>query len=505
MTPTTEAGPTSLLSPSRFPPSLTALGEHFASSKTAAYLVGGVVRDALLGRDTSDIDLAVDADTHTVGAELAALFGGSAITLDEARGIVRVAVATEDGASAIDLKRLEGGDISADLGRRDFTVDAMAASISGSESEGGSLELIDPYDGAADLSAGVIRTLSPSVFEDDPARLMRAPRLAAQLGFRIEDDTADAIRRHANLVTGVSAERVRDELLGLLAAPGVTGSLRLLDELGLLSLVFPELDAARGVTQPKEHHWDVFEHLIETPGQVERLAALGASEGDRLVAGSLPRFDGAAEHFAREASDGHTRLTMLKLAGLLHDIAKPATRTVEESGRIRFLGHHQAGAEMSSGILSRLRLSGRGAELVRRMVEHHLRPSQMAQGGELPSARAVYRYYRDVGDAAIDNLYLNMADYLAARGADLGADEWAVHCRVVGHILREGLKPSAPHRLPKLIDGNELMKTFDIAPGPRVGSLLELVREAQASGEIGSRDEAVRLVRTRLGAGGAGA
>ena len=505
MTPTTEAGPTSLLSPSRLPPSLTALGEHFASNKTAAYLVGGVVRDALLGRDTSDIDMVVDADTRTAGAELARLFGGSAITVDEARGIVRVAIASEGGGTFIDLKPLEGDGIRADLGSRDFTVDAMAASISGSGAEGGALELIDPYDGAANLRAGVIRALSPSVFEEDPARLMRAPRLAAQLGFRIEEETAEAIRRHAHRVTGVSAERVRDELLDLLAAPGVTGSLRLLDDLGLLSLVIPELDAARGVTQPKEHHWDVFEHLIETAGQVERLASPGESDSDRLFAASLPRFDGADEHFAREAGDGHTRLTVLKLAGLLHDIAKSATKTVEDSGRIRFLGHHQMGAEMSSDILGRLRLSGRGAELVRRMVEHHLRPSQMAQDGELPTPRAVYRYYRDVGDAAIDNLYLNMADYLAARGPDLGADEWAAHCRIVGHILGEGLKPGAPHRLPKLIDGNELMETFDIQPGPRVGSLLELVREAQASGEIGSRDEAIRLVRATLDAGGAGA
>ena len=501
MTQLTEAGPTLSLSPSRFPPLLTTLGEYLASKGTTAYLVGGGVRDALLGRETSDFDLAVAHETGPLGAGLADLLGGRMITLDKARGIIRVVAAGGDGGPVIDLKPLEDDGILGDLSRRDFTIDAMAASIFDTRTESAELAIIDPYSGTRDLSAGVIRALSPSVFQDDPARLMRAPRLAAQLRFSIDDETAEAIRRDAHLITGVASERVRDELLELLAQPSVATSLRLLDELGLLCLVFPELAEARGVTQPKEHHWDVFDHCIETTGQAERLFSLGPSEKDGFVIESMPRFDRMEEHFAQEASDGHTRLTMLKLAGLLHDVAKPATRTVEDSGRIRFLGHHQKGAQMSEEALGRLRLSRRGIDLVSRMVEHHLRPSQMAQEGELPSARAVYRYYRDVGDAAIDILYLNMADYLAARGPDLLRKEWADHCKVIGHILQAGLAPQAPHRAPKLIDGHDLIEVFSLAPGPRIGVLLELVGEAQASGEISSKDEAIKLVRSSLGSG----
>ena len=501
MRPPPEAETVPSPSPFDFPPVVRTLGEHFASRGISAYLVGGAIRDALLGRETGDVDLSVDGDTRKVGAEMAGALGGRLVPLDDERGIVRVVPLGRDGGPSIDLSPLRGG-IHADLAQRDFTLDAMALAVSDAAAGGSPVPLIDPYDGARDLRARVIRALSPSVFADDPARLMRAPRLAAELSFSVADETAQSIRQHAHLVTGVAAERVRDELLKLLAAPSAASSLRLLDDLGLLCLVVPELASAKGVTQPKEHHWDVFNHCIETAGQVERLFAPATSVASPYEEATAPGSDSMREYFAEDASDGHTRLTLLKLAGLLHDIAKPATRTVEPSGRIRFLGHNSMGAELAEQILGRLRLSRRGTGLVSRMVEHHLRPSQMAQDGELPTARAVFRYYRDAGDAAIDTLYLNLADYLAARGPDLRDQEWSDHRRVVEHILREGTTPRAPERPPKLIDGHEIMRTFSLEPGPRVGSLLDAVHEAQASGEIVSREEAIELIESELMSGG---
>ena len=401
-----------------FPPIVKAVGEFVASRTTSAYLVGGAVRDTMLGRDTRDVDLAVGGDSSALGAELARHLGGRAVLLDASREIVRVVVPGTGDGSVVDLSPVHG-DINQDLGRRDFTLDAMAVSVEDLQNGERGPTLIDPYHGASDLRAGVIRALSPSAFEDDPARLMRAPRLAAQLGFSIAEETAETIRRQAQLITTVAPERVRDELLKLLAQPSATSSLRLLDELGLLCMVIPELADSKGVTQPKEHHWDVFNHCIETAGQVERVVQAPAKD-DALRVSGVPRFESIETYFSQEVSDGHTRLTMLKLAALLHDVAKPATRSVEPSGRIRFLGHHKVGARVTEEILGRLRLGGRGIELVATMIEHHLRPSQMAQRGEMPTARAVYRYFRDLGDAAIDTLYLNLADYLAARGPQPG-------------------------------------------------------------------------------------
>jgi poly(A) polymerase len=163
------------------------------------------------------------------------------------------------------------------------------------------------------------------------------------------------------------------------------------------------------------------------------------------------------------------------------------------------------GAEVAARVLTRLRFSGRAVELMRGMVRHHLRPSQMAEKGELPSPRAIYRFHRELGDAAIDTLYLNLGDYLAARGPDLDRRDWEEHCRVIGHILREGLAPKAEARAPSLIDGHVIMDRFSLPPGPAIGRLVELVREAQGSGEISTSDEAIQLVESVLSSGGSGA
>jgi poly(A) polymerase len=489
------------LSTSNLPRLVKTLGEFFASGRPPAYLVGGVVRAALLNGETGDIDVAVAGDTRRVGAELAAFLGGQTVSIDEERGVVRVVATGDEGDYVVDLTPIEDG-IHQDLSRRDFAVDAIAVPILDASAEATSIPLIDPYQGAMDLRTGVIRAVSPEAFATDPARLMRAPRLAAQLRFSIADETKEMVRRDAHLVTSVAPERLRDELLKLLAEPEATASLRLLDDLGLLCLIIPELSEAKGVTQPIEHNWDVFDHSVETVGQVERLLNHAPPQSGGFVDALAPSFDGMAEYFAQEVSDGFTRLTLTKLAGLLHDVAKPATRTVDSSGRIRFLGHHELGAQMAAAALRRLRLSRRGIDLVSRMIEQHMRPSQMAPAGEMPTSRALYRYYRDAGDAAIDTLYLNMGDYLAARGPKLSREEWADHCRIIEHILSGGPKSEAPKGPPKLIDGHDIMEGFAMAPGPRIGQLLELVREAQMSGEIASPEAAMKLVKTRLSNGG---
>ena len=496
-------GSISAISPSPLLELIAKLEKFCASKGVEAYLVGGIVRDALLGRPTRDIDLAVAADAVMLGRQLAVSLVGRFVPLDEKRGIVRVVVPSSEGAWFVDLSSFRDG-LTGDLRGRDFTLDALAVSLADAADGNPWSNVIDPLGGLPDLRDGLIRAVGPSVFREDPARLMRAPRLAAQLRFVISPETAAQIRRDAHLVASVAPERIRDELLMTIAEPQTSDWLRLLDELGVLCQVIPELEAARGVTQPKEHHWDVFGHLVETAGQVGTILQ-DSSSHNGIVADSVPQFASLDEHFAQEVSDGHSRLTLLKLAGLLHDVAKPATRKVDAAGRIRFIGHDREGAEMVERILRRLRLSGRGVELARLMVEHHLRPSQMAQPGELPTGKAIYRYYRDLGDAAIDTLYLNLADYLAARGPRLHQREWSEYCRVVGHILQEGLERKAPESLPKLISGQDIMEVFSLNPGPRVGLLLGLVREAQASGEIKTRGEALELVKANLDSGGGSA
>ena len=484
--------PTIALHPTLLPDSVEPLRRFFASRGTTAYLVGGAVRDTLLCAEIFDLDIAVEGDAGRVTDDAAADLGWSAHPLDTARGIFRLS--SGDEAPYVDLSPVRGS-IENDLAQRDFTIDAIALPMTGGAAP------IDPYGGIPDLDRRLVRALSPGVFVDDPGRLLRGVRLAAQMGFDIEPATRSWIRSNAGLISLAAPERTREELLRLLGGRETMRWLREMDDLDLLCRVVPELEDARGVGQPKEHYWDVFDHCIETVGQVERL--LQSEECTGFLGNDIPV--NAQEYFAQHASDGHSRLNLLKLVGLLHDISKPATKTVEPPGRIRFFGHDTEGAEAAGNILRRLRFSRAGIDLVSTMVENHLRPGQMAKQGELPTRRAVYRFHRDLGEAAVDTVYLNLADYLAARGPDLDQDDWYYRCEVARHILKGSAPVEGDARPAKLVDGHDIMREMGIPPGPKVGEMLEMVREAHSSGCISTREEALSLLAGELQAGGTGA
>lgn len=476
-----------------FPSWVPSLRERIESRGATAYVVGGGVRDALLGRKIEDIDVAVETSIqciHELGRELARRFGGAYVRLAPERGIVRV-VLPEGGF--VDLSAAPNG-IMDDLARRDFTINAMAAPLADVETGIRRESVIDPHGGIADIDDGVIRCVSPSCFDDDPIRLLRAPRLASQLGFAMSDQTRRSITLDAGALARSSRERVRDETLKLMAAPNAVSAIRTIDDVGLLTTVFPELEEARGVTQPKEHYWDVFDHCVETVGQIERILDRGRTADD-WAARLVPAPSDIDSHFGERISDGHSRATLLKLGGLLHDIAKPSTRTTEKNGRVRFFGHHKVGAEVVDAILTRMRFGTRGRKFVVGLVRYHLRPKQMAAPGAKPTMRAVSRFRRDLGDAAVSVLYLNMADYLAARGPLLDRAEWREHCESIAHIF--DADSDCPHT-PRLITGTDIMDAFPISPGPLVGDLLRAVDESHSAGEVATRSEAMRLVGRML-------
>ena len=384
------------------------------------HAVGGFLRDTLLDRPTKDLDITVRGDAMQVARRLAGEMGGSYVALDQPHQIARVVLQSE-GEWRIDLASLQGNR-EQDLARRDFTIDAMSAPLSNLLEEGWTERILDPFDGKGDISNGVVRAIGDGVFQEDAIRLLRAVRLQATLGFDIEGETLRLIQRDAQLLHTVSGERVRDEFLTILASNKAVEHVHLLDKLGLLCRILPELEEGRGVTQPKEHYWTVLEHNIESVGMAEGL--LARSLKPDWILEEVP-WDGKLEaHFAETVSDGHTRSTLLKLTALLHDVAKPATKMVTPEGRTRFFGHQEQGADTARTALGRLRLSRRGREMVATQIEHHLRPSQLSQKGEMPTQRAVYRFFRSLGDVAIDTLYLSMADYLAARGPQIEREEW---------------------------------------------------------------------------------
>lgn len=465
------------------------LGERSAE----CYLTGGFVRDALLGRSTDDIDIVVRASALKLAQDFAASIGGRWIVLDEPHQIARVFPPSQEDLH-LDFATMRGT-IEEDLRSRDYTANAIAVALD--EAWCSRPAFIDPLGGRGDIEDRRVRAVSEMVLQEDPARLIRGPRFAAELGFSIDDETRGLIERNSRLIAAVAAERVRDEFCRILAVPGAAQWLRVLDELGLLLTILPELSPAKGVEQPIEHFWDVFDHSIETVSAVEFLLRLDSpAHWDESVRSVAPWSDMMRAHFGQEVSRGRTRATLLKLAALLHDVAKPQTKSVEEGGRTRFFGHAKEGAAIARGILRRLRFSARETDMVETMVEWHMRPGQM--GEEMPTRRAIYRYFRDMGDVGIDTIFLNLADHLAARGPDLDMNGWRAHASSMDYVLAERADEEGVVAPPKLIDGHDLINTYGVGPGPEIGELLEMVREAQAAGEVSSREDALALIERLL-------
>ncbi len=467
--------------------------------EVTVYLVGGCVRDGLEGRPIVDLDLAVVGDALRYAHTLAEQLDGTYVPLGERHSTARVVLPSGD-VRQIDCTGAPNG-IDADLALRDFTVDAMAVELNGFDGDWTAAAIIDPFDGRRDLSAKVLRMVSPQAFADDPLRLLRGIRLAAELGLELEPATQAAIGEHASLITDCAGERIREELVRILAVDGAVTSLELMDHLGLLAALLPELMVGKGVAQPKEHYWDVFSHQIEAVAAIEGMVGVATERSLRErvyqhAAVALRPTHPGLDAYLQETVGTLPRIVVLKLAALLHDVAKPQTKTIQPDGRIRFFGHSEQGADIVRLVLSRLRFSAKEIEAIATMVEHHLRPGQWSDIE--PSPRAMHRYFRDVGSVAIDTVLLNLADHLAARGPTLNLARWSQHIAVSQRAMEYYFDQQERAVEPRLITGNDLMESLALQPGPIVGKLLVEIEEARAIGQVATKDDALRLAKQVL-------
>jgi poly(A) polymerase len=470
---------------------LLALSDH------PVYLVGGAVRDALLGLPgRHDLDFATAGDAVELGRSVADALNGAFFVLDAERGTARVIL--ED--AVLDFARFRGENLSADLRDRDFTVNAIALPVESAATDA----LIDPLGGEDDLAAGVIRATNPGAIDADPIRGLRAVRQAAELEASLAPGTRQLIRAAASKLPTVSAERVRDEICRTLVAPHPAGSIRLLDELGLLTYVLPELALTKGVAQPLPHRLDLFEHIMVVVEQLEAL--LGAIDPSQPPDRELhplaqrelaPLAGDLRDHLARPIAGGRDGRTLLLLSALLHDVGKPGSRSVDEDGRIRFLGHERLSGEMAEQRARQLALSNSEIRQIATIVHHHMRPSWLAQTSPdgHPSRRSIYRFFRDTGNNGLDICLLSLADGLGT-GAPPEEGEWkrrvASVVTLLDHYFNRRTETISPR---PLLSGRELMAALELGEGPEVGELLQLIREAQAAGEVSTAAEAIALAR----------
>ncbi len=328
--------------------------------------------------------------------------------------------------------------------------------------------------------------VSAAAFADDPLRVVRAARFACELGFEIEPATANVARAHAAQAAGVAQERVFAELRRIVGAEHPLRGLGLLDELGATDAVLPELAAMRGVEQTRYHHLDAHGHTLEVLDEAMALARdpaalFGEADGARVAA-----------VLAEPLADELTRGDALRWGALLHDAAKPATRTPHPDGGFGFPGHDVQGAELARSVLGRLRASERLRAHVAALTRHHLRLGFLVHHRPV-DARMLYRYLRACEPVEVDVTLLSVADRLATRGrkAQESIDR---HLALAREVLPAALDWRAAGGAPApVVRGDELARELGIPPGPELGRLLDELREAQYAGEVTGREDALAL------------
>ncbi|MCC6499876.1 MAG: HD domain-containing protein [Anaerolineales bacterium] len=465
------------------------------------YLVGGAVRDLYLNRFSPDFDFASPSGGISLARRVARALDANFMILDEQRDTGRVIVTEADNSRIfLDFATFRGGDkLEDDLRARDFTINAIAYDLRTSS-------IIDPLNGADDIRSKIIRACSPTSLSDDPIRILRGVRLAAAFDFKIDLATRNAMKDAASLLPNVSPERQRDELFKILEGPKPDSSVRALEMLGVFPHLLPELTAMKGCEQSPPHVFDVWEHTLKVLGYLEGiLAALETESSDdpflaALIATLGKYREKFAAHFVESLNTDRSVRAALFFATLYHDVEKPATKSVDYTGRIRFFDHDVKGAQVASKRAHAFNLSNDEIQRIKKIVFNHMRfhffTTQLNEKKREPTRKSIYRFFRDAGEAGVDLVLLGLADLRGTRDKSLTAELWDSALKISSIFLENYWeKREETVAPPRLLDGHELMKELNLESGRIVGRLLEAIREGQAVGEISTREQALTLAR----------
>ena len=442
-------------------PILDAVSQLGQEQDIKPYLVGGYIRDLFLGRDNQDIDLVVEGDGIAFARDLSGRLGVERVVAYQEFGTaliplqgtqVEVATARTETYEPDSRKpHVVASTIESDLSRRDFTINALAASLH-PDSFG---ELEDPFQGIRDMNDGILRTpLDPDVtFSDDPLRMLRAARFAAQLSYRIVPEGLECIARRRERISIVSRERITDELMKMLGADKPSVGFIILKETGLLKYVFPELDAMSGAEEREGRgHKDVFYHTLQV---VDNAAALSSK-------------------------------TELRFAALVHDIGKPRTKRYDDQRGWTFHHHEEVGRKMLLEISQRMRLSKELRDYLVKLTRLHLRPIALASEGVTDSA--VRRLMREAGEDVDDLMTLCRADITTRQV--VRQERYMANFERVEALMADVTVRDEMRAFQSPVRGEEIMAICGIEPGPMVGRLKTAVEEAILEGQIDNTHEA---------------
>ncbi len=460
-------------------PLIATVREIAHTRATDVMLVGGAVRDTLLGRNPHDFDFAVNGDAVGLARAVANALSGDFYILDAERGTARVLLP----ATVLDFARLRGGTTwRDDLFARDFSMNAIAMAL-----ESGNL--LDDTSGLRDIEQRLVRATTDHAIADDPVRALRAVRMAFQFGFEIEPATLSLVRDTGTDILKPSAERLRDEFFAILDLPNAAHAMQVLDNLGLLTHLVPEIEPMRTQAQSAPHAFSVLEHTWRVMEAVdEQMSGVRCQVSDQVC-------ESLVVNLKSSIAEDRTIASLLRFAALLHDCAKPNTASLSSDGRIHFYGHERDGAAMAVARARAFKLSGDEVSWVRTIVANHMRPNQMARMPIPPTPRALVRFFRNAGECAPALALFAVADCWGKRG-EATTDADCEPSRRIAALLLESYysrfeKSVAPE---PFITGRDVI-ALGVQPGRRIGEILEVVREAQMAGEIETREQAMEIAR----------
>lgn len=443
-------------------------------NKAEIYLVGGTIRDFYLGKENFDKDIVIaKTDAQGFAQSLALCMDATFIALDDINKIYRIVL--KDKINFIDIASLVGETIEEDIKRRDLTINAIAVNLK-------TFKIIDVASGINDLKAKKIRHINEQNFIDDPLRLLRVYRFAANLDYDLDNELTKIIKKHAKKINNSAAERINYEFLKLFSGNYTAKILLQMDETELLKEILPVVEELKKVPPNLHHHLNLFEHSIEVVKQIQEIYENSPLE--------------VKEHLEQTGFGGTTRLAHLKLAGLLHDIGKPDTWTIEEdTGKHRFIKHDDIGSKMGTNILKQMKFSKKQRDYIAKMIKYHIYPSHVVCAPAL-NDKIYMRFIRKMENEAIDIITLAKADRLSARGEEITdkiveKNISSLNCLQNFYLsVKDTLKP-----LPKLLSGEEIMEALDLKPSKELGIIIKSLQEAQLAGDIMTKKEALSYIK----------
>lgn len=458
--------------------------------KNDIYLIGGFVRDLILGNLSYDLDfIVVDKSAIKLSKELASKLDGNWFLLDELTETTRLVLKDENSKSyTFDFTPVIKANLEGDFARRDFTINALAINLKDPET------LIDKFSGLDDLKQRKIKAIKLNNLLDDPLRFIRAFRFATLLQGEIEKETLLFINKNlSSFNDSVSSERISHELWKMLDSDSSFKYIKQMSEVGLLEKIIPELTPMRKVTPNDFHHLWLYDHSIELIKTFEE----NFSKLPTWLKEELNKPFGLLDLPKKKA--------VTKLGCILHDVGKPKTweiKNIDGKEKHTFYGHDKLGAEITSQISERLKFSSSIQSTLSKLIQYHLRPFQLSQDSAPISERALYRFFRDVGDDTLLLLSLAMADLYATCGPKITREDLEKGEKLILFLFdaydKHKTKEEIKLKKPKLLDGNEIMELTGLKPTPKLGEIVKELDEAIAIGEVSTKEEAKKWVKNKL-------